>query len=43
VSCPDAMQPNGSIAGTQTTGPDGGVINSVCDGEADILFSNCSD
>ena len=43
VSCPDAMQPLGGISGTQTTGPDGGVINSVCDGEADILFSNCSD
>jgi hypothetical protein len=43
VSCPDAMQPQGSISGTQTEGPDGGIINSVCDGEADFLFSNCSD
>jgi hypothetical protein len=42
VSCPNAMEPGGSVSGTQTTGPDGGVINSVCDAEADILFSNCS-
>ena len=31
----------GSISGTQTIGPDGGVVNSVCDGEADVLFQNC--
>jgi hypothetical protein len=43
VSCPDAMQPQGSINGTQAIGPDGGVINSTCDGEADFLFSNCAE
>jgi hypothetical protein len=42
VSCLNAMDEN-PTAGTQTTGADGGVINSVCDGEADFLFSNCSD
>jgi hypothetical protein len=41
VSCLNTMDTGGSTSGTQTTGPDGGVINSVCDGEADFLFSNC--
>jgi hypothetical protein len=43
VSCPNAMDLSGSTAGTQTTTADGGVINSICDGEADFLFSNCSE
>ena len=43
VSCKNAMDTSGSMAGTQMMGPDGGIINSVCDGEADFLFSNCSE
>jgi len=43
VSCPNAEQPSSSINGTQTTGPDGGIVNTVCDGEADFLFQNCTD
>lgn len=43
VSCKNAMDLSGSMAGTQMLGRDGGVINSICDGEADFLFSNCSE
>ena len=42
VSCPNAMDTGSSISGTQQMAADGGVINSICDGEADFLFSNCS-
>jgi hypothetical protein len=41
VSCQKAMDTGGSTSGTQMQGLDGGIINSVCDGEADFLFSNC--
>ena len=40
VSCLNTMN-GGGVNGTQTTGLDGGVENSVCDGEADFLFANC--
>ncbi len=41
ISCPDAMNAQSSIAGQQVLGPDGGVTNAICDGEADVLFQNC--
>jgi hypothetical protein len=41
ISCPNGMQPLGSISGQQVMGADGGIENAVCDGEADILFQNC--
>jgi hypothetical protein len=41
ISCPMMMDTGSSISGTQVTGPDGGVENTVCDGEADVLFQNC--
>jgi hypothetical protein len=41
ISCPMMMEPGTSISGQQVTGPDGGPVNAVCDGEADILFQNC--
>ena len=41
ISCPNAQNSGGTITGQQTIGPDGGIVNTVCDGEADVLFQNC--
>jgi hypothetical protein len=43
ISCPMASISNPGTSGTQVMLPDGGVAVSTCDGEADILFQNCSE
>ncbi len=42
ISCPDAMDSGSSVSGTQVTEPDGSLGTATCDGEADVLFKNCS-
>jgi hypothetical protein len=43
ISCTDAENQGGSVSGQQVMTADGGVSNAICDGEADFLFSNCSE
>ncbi len=43
ISCPMATVSGSGTSGTQVMLPDGGVAVSTCDGEADILFQNCSE
>jgi hypothetical protein len=42
ISCPNAMSSGTSVSGMQVMEPDGSLGSASCDGEADILFQNCS-